>query len=233
MAHLAILIIFLLYGVSAHSDRLVWQSGFENGYPGGEWLDLGIGSYSPNGAMPEGRVSAWTIVDRKSGEPVFTGNYAYKGWIEGATIGNHRAYPVVHVDIPTPLVNIFHVYLDTDYGPMSLTDWIHFGTWGNFDPEAKTGVWAQHTLAVRDRKLEFAHVAPFHGEYIGPKDQPEFPMRRWVRLTAYIIYSGSTGFVQVWQDGVPMLRAEVSKLAIHPGTRSTFQFRYEPEGAAG
>jgi hypothetical protein len=38
-----------------------------------------------------------------------------------------------------------------------------------------------------------------------------------VRFTAYIDYQGETGFVQVWQDGVPMLRARVPKLQAHPG----------------
>ena len=35
----------------------------------------------------------------------------------------------------------------------------------------------------------------------------------------YIAYDGASGFVQVWQDGVPMLRGQVVKLAAHPGTR--------------
>jgi hypothetical protein len=34
-----------------------------------------------------------------------------------------------------------------------------------------------------------------------------------------MIYQGTRGFVQVWQDGVPMLRAQVSKLEGNPGTR--------------
>lgn len=218
-AHLLMLIFILFFETHAHSDQLVWESGFEKGYPGGDWLDLGKGAHSSNGVMPEGMVSAWTIVDRQSGEPVFAGNHAYKGWIEGGAQVSHRAYPVIHADIPTPLVNIFHVYLDIDFEKLSKIDWVHFGTWGNHDPEANTGLWALHTMAVRDRRLEFAHTSPFHGEYIGPPEQAEFPLRRWVRLTTYIHYQGPTGFVQVWQDGTPMLRAKVSKLAAHPGTR--------------
>lgn len=73
----------MLFGTYAHADHLVWHSGFENGYPGHEWLDLGRGAYSSDGAMPEGLVSAWTIVDHLTGEPVLSGNHAYKGWIEG------------------------------------------------------------------------------------------------------------------------------------------------------
>jgi hypothetical protein len=219
LARLSMLTLLFLSVACARADQLVWQSGFERGYPGGEWLDLGKGAYSFNGVMPEGMVAAWTIVDRLSGEPVLSGSHAYKGWIEGAAKASHRAYPGIHVDFPTPLVNTFHVYLDVDYGKMSPTDWIHFATWGNHDPELKTGLWALHTLSVRGGKLGFAHTSPFHGEYIGPAEPVEFPLRRWVRLTAYILYQGTTGSVQVWQDGTPMLRAEVSKLAIHPGTR--------------
>jgi len=208
-----------LYGAPARSDRLVWQSGFENGFPGNEWLDFDNGSYSPTGSMPADRVSAWTIVNRRAGEPVFAGDHAYKGWIVGSASDSHRAYPGLDADITTPLVNSFMVYLDTRYERMSRTDWIHIGSWGNHDALTQTGDWALHTMSVRDRKLEFAHTSPFHGEYIGPGIQPDFPLQRWVRFTVYLIYRGTTGFVQVWQDGVPMLRAQVSQLAANPGTR--------------
>ena len=194
------------------------MSGFENGFPGGEWLDFNNGSYSADGAMPSNRVSAWTIVDRRSGEPVVAGNHAYKGWIVAAASESHRAYPVIHADIPTPLVNSFLVYLDTDYERMRQA-WVHLGTWGNRDSGSNSGDWALHTMAVRNGKLEFAHTSPFHGEYIGSRPRPDFPLRRWVRFTVYILYEGTTGLVQVWQDGVPMLRAEVAQLAQSPGTR--------------
>jgi hypothetical protein len=213
------LVMMYLHGAGAHAGQLVWQSSFENGFPGGEWLDWNNGSYSSTGAMPIGHVSAWTIVNRESGEPVFSGNHAYKGWITGPADDSHRAYPVIHADISTPLVNSFMVYLDADYERMAQTDWIHLGTWGNYDPGIKSGTWALHTLGVRIRKIEFAHTSPFSGEYIGPAQQPDFPLRRWVRLTAYMVYEGRTGFVQVWQDGVPMLRARVSALATNAGTR--------------
>lgn len=102
---------------------------------------------------------------------------------------------------------------------MSRTDWIHFGTWGNYDATTRKGEWALHTMAVRNHKLELAHVSPFHGEYIGPGEQPDFPLRRWVRLTVYIMYQGTTGLFQVWQDGVPTLRARISKLETNAETR--------------
>ncbi|MCP4679752.1 MAG: hypothetical protein GY854_30530, partial [Deltaproteobacteria bacterium] len=109
--------------------------------------------------------------------------------------------------------------LEADYGQMSSSEWIHFGTWGNED--GGTGQWALHTMSVRDAKLEFAHTDPFSGEYIGPDPRPDFPIGRWVRLTVYIHYEGSSGFVQVWQDGNHMLRADVSNLSTFPGTRLT------------
>jgi len=201
------------------AERLVWHSGFEAGFPGGEWLDYDNGSYSPRGTMPSGRVSAWTIIERGNGEPVLTGRHAYKGWIVGAAKESHRPYPVLHADIPTPLVNSFAVYVDADFARMSRGWGIHLGTWGNHDAQAQRGVWALHTMAVREGRLEFAHVAPFHGEYIGPTPPPAFPLRRWVRLTVYLLYEGDSGFVQAWQDGLPMLRAGIPKLKEYPGTR--------------
>jgi len=198
---------------------LVWSSGFENGFPG-EWLDYDNGSFSPTGTMPSGRVSAWTIIDSSSGEPIFSGEHGYRGWIIGAASESHRAYPGIHTDIPTPAVNTFMVNLDADYSQMGSSEWIHFGTWGNEDDQGN-GVWALHTMSVRDSRLEFAHTDPFSGEYIGPTPVPDFPLRQWVRFTVYILYENTTGFVQVWQDGVPMLRAEVSQLASNPGTRLT------------
>lgn len=202
-------------GISGCTEA--WRSGFENGFPG-EWLNYDNGSWSENGTMPNGRVSAWTIVDQASGEPIFAGQHAYKGWIAGAAAESHRAYPGIHTNLPTPLVNTFWVYLDADYSALSPSDWIHFGTWGNWDPESDAGVWALHTMSMRDRKLEFAHTNPFLGEYVGPQPQPDFPLRQWVRFTVYVHYAGATGTVHAWQDGVPVLRAEVSQLAANPGT---------------
>jgi hypothetical protein len=210
-------IVILTTSLAANANRVAWESGFERGFPG-EWLDYDGGGYSPTGAIPANRNSAWTIINRASGDPVFSGDHAYKGWISGSSNSSHRAYPVVHLNIPTPIVNTFMVYLDIDYERMAPSDWIHFGTWGNYDPDAKTGKWALHTIAVRNRKLEFAHVDPFVGKYIGTGKRSEFPLRRWVRLTLYMHYAGNTGTVQVWQDGKPMLQARVSQLESSPGT---------------
>jgi len=206
-------------GVSTLACTEQWETGFETGFPG-EWLNYDAGAWSPGGTMPQGRVSAWTIVDSGRGEPVLSGDSSYKGWIEAAANESHRAYPVLHTDLQTPLVNTFRVYLDADYNQMGTSEWIHFGTWGNDDGNGN-GKWALHTMSVRDRKLEFAHTTPFAGEYIGPMPQADFPTGQWVRFTAYLHYEGNTGFVQIWQDGVAMLRAEVSELGGFPGTKLT------------
>jgi hypothetical protein len=191
----------------------VWSSGFENGFPGGEWLDYDEGYFSEDGSLPDGNVAAWTIISRDSGEPVYSGDHAYKGWITEPSSESHRPYPVIHIDFSTPIVNTFMVYLEADYDSMADTDWIHFGTWGT------EAYWALHTMSVRNRLLNFAHTEPFAGEYIGPTPQADFPRGEWVRLTVYIHYEGNTGFVQVWQDGVAMLRAEIPLLADNPTTR--------------
>lgn len=190
---------------------LAWSSGFESSFPG-EWLDYDNGSWSPDGTLPSGRVSAWTIIDSADG-PVFAGDHSYRGWITGAAGESHRAYPVVHTDIPTPVVNTFMVYLEADYDSMGSSEWIHFGTWGNGHPDQ----WALHTMSVRDRHLEFAHVDPFAGEYIGPTPRPDFPLGRWVRLTVYMHYRDGNGEVWVWEDGEAMLRADIPDLSAHPG----------------
>ena len=191
----------------------VWNSGFENGFPGGEWLPYDNGSWSPAGTMPAGRVSAWTITG--TSEPVFEGDHAFRGWIVGSGSDNHRAYPGIsagdpaniHEPIDTPLVNSYMIWLDADYDAMSPSDWISIGTWAN------NTAWIVHTLSVRDRKLRTAHTDPFEGEYIGPLPRPDFPLRRWVRITVYIEYNGATGFTQIWQDGVPMLRGSWTQTA--------------------
>ena len=199
------------HALAAPQFTLEWESGFENGFPG-EWYPFDNRSWSPDGTMPTGSVSAWTIASRSSGQPVFSGDHAYRGWIVESANASHRAYPVIHTadsnnipnPIATPLVNSFMLWLDCDWADMGSTQWIQLATWAN-NPD-----WLVHTLSVRNRKLELAHTHPFHGEYIGPVPVPEFPLHQWVRITAYINYSGATGFVQVWQDGVPMLRANVT-----------------------
>lgn len=198
---------------AAPKATLVWESSYENGFPGGEWQPYNNGSWSPNGTMPAGRVSAWTIIPSGSGEPVFDGTHASRGWIVGPASEVHRAYPGIHSGdasnieepIETPAVNSYMVWLDADFDSMNDQEWISIGTWAN------NTAWVVHTLSVRGGKLRVAHLDPFDGEYIGPLPRPDFPLRRWVRITVYVDYNGNTGFTQVWQDGVPMIRGNFTK----------------------
>ncbi len=193
---------FGLPAVAAAQATPRWSSGFEQGFPG-EWLDYDGGQYTASGVPNSGFNEAWTIVDA-SDPLVFAGSHAYRGWPTAVQTDSHRAYPVLHTDLPTPLVNSFMVYLDLDYDRLGDGEWVHFATWGN-NPD-----WQVHTMSVRARRLEMAHL---DWSYIGPTPQPEFPLRRWVRFTAYLYYQGATGYVRVWQDGEPMLEGTYTTVA--------------------
>ncbi len=195
----AVALVLLAQGTAVAEAIPQWRSGFETGFPGDEWLDYDSGAWTESGVPNPGTTEAWTIVDRTEFDDVWADEHCYKGWIFGASPdgSSHRAYPGIHVDIPSPLVNRFMVYLDADYDAMSDSDWIHFATWGN-NPD-----WEVHTMSVRRRVVEMAHL---DWSYIGPTPQPEFPLRTWVRFTVYIHYTpGGDGLVYVWQDGVPVL----------------------------
>lgn len=178
-----------------------WKSGFEGDYPGPNWYLYDNGSYTADGVPNAGHAAHWTIAD----DPrfVFAGRKAYKGWATGKADASHRAYPGVHCDVPSPFVNSFMFYLDIDYARLQAPEWVHLATWGN-NPK-----WAVHTLSVRDRKLEMAHL---NWKYIGPQPRPDFPLRQWVRITAYVHYDGPTGYVRIWQDGVPMLEGTYTRV---------------------
>jgi hypothetical protein len=186
----------------AQDPTPAWRSGFETGFPG-EWLDYDNGSYTASGEPNPGMNEAWTIVD--TADPLVpAGSHAYKRWPIAAQAESHRAYPGVHLDVPSPLCNSFLVYLDVDYDALEVAEWVHFATWGN-NPD-----WQVHTMSVRDRKLEMAHL---DWSYIGPSPQPDFPLRQWVRFTAYIHYQGAEVYVRVWQDGAPVLEGTYTTVA--------------------
>jgi hypothetical protein len=193
------IVAFTLGAGSAFAEPVAtpaWSTGFEEGFPG-ELLDWDDGSFSPTGTQSSGRTATWSIVDDSQGAPIFGGEHVYKGWVHAAGSSSHRAYPVIHVAIPSPLVNSFMVYLDADYAQLG-SNWVHFATWGN------DANWTVHTMSVRARKLEMAHL---DWDWIGPSPQPDFPLRRWVRFTVYIHYPPhGDGTVVVWQDGVPIMR---------------------------
>jgi hypothetical protein len=178
-----------------------WYSGFEQGFPG-EFLDYDNGTYTDQDAPNPGKTEAWSIVGADKFSDILVGEHVYKGWVTGEAADSHRAYPVVYLDVPTPLVNSFWVYLDVDYDKLDpQTDWVHFGTWANNED------WNVHTMSVLGRKLEMAHLKSW--SYIGQQPQADFPLRQWVRLTVYIHYPpGGDGSVCVWQDGEAVLAGQ-------------------------
>lgn len=224
---LPVVVVAVLSGTAraAPTYTLAWESGFEAGFPG-EWLDYDNGSFTESGVPAAGRQDAWTIAGAGNVPPPFEGDHLYRGWIFGANPPgeNHRAYPAIHVDIATPIVNTFMVWLDADYDQLSATDWIHFATWGN-NPD-----WAVHTMSVRDRRLEMAHLS---WSWIGPEPRPEFPLRQWVRFTAYIHYAGAEGTVRVWQDGVPVIEGTYTARSGTNLMRAHWGMYANPEVAQG
>lgn len=190
-----------------------WSSGFERGFPG-EWLNYENGFTIDQVDIFGEKKNAWSIVNETEAPGVIEGKHAYKGWVWASQKESHRAYPVIHTDIATPLVNVFWVWLDIDYDLMAINDWIHFATWAN-NPD-----WHVHTMSVRDRFLRMAHL---DSSYIGPIPRPDFPLRQWVRLTSYIHYYGEEGYIRVWQDGVPMLEGYYSNHSGFNLMRSTLR----------
>jgi hypothetical protein len=177
---------------AAPNATLVWESGFENGFPGSEWLDYDNGAFTGNETPNPGTRDAWTIVDTSQFADIPAGDHAYKGWVFAQQSESHRPYPGIHCDIASPLVNSFLVWQEAEYDQLDPSEWIHFATWGN------NSDWVVHTMSVRDRKVEMAHC---DWSYIGPEPQPDFPLAQWVRFTAYIDYTDN-GYIRVWQDGV-------------------------------
>jgi hypothetical protein len=166
----------------------------------GEWLNYDNGSWTENGIPNPGRTEAWTIIngDDCPGGAV-EGNKVYKGWILTDSTASHRAYPGIHCDYASPLVNSWWVYLDTDFANFPNGGWHHFGTWGN-NPD-----WDVHTMsAIRTGKLEMAHVDSF--EVLGDIDMP---LRRWVRFTVYVEYApAGKNLIFAWMDDKPVMSAK-------------------------
>lgn len=192
-------IVGLLAASTSWSDPFtVWQSGFEEGFPG-EFEDMDSSAFTETGEPNPGLNEAWRIVDRDTFADVYEGDHCYMGWIAGSnTEGfSHRAYPELHADIRSPLVNSFMVYLDVTYADLEDWDWIEIATWAN------NTEWQNHGLAVRESKLTMVNLV---GDNIGPEPQPDFPLRQWVRITVYMYYTpDGDGDVVVWQDGVAVL----------------------------
>jgi sialate O-acetylesterase len=222
-----------------------WFSGFEHGFPGprdsnggkGEWLDFAgmhdnltkTGTLAPNHL----RGSAWTIQHRNDCRiRPFAGDYVFKGEIFRRDTESHRAYPciVLPVTLTKPMVNSFMVYLDVDYRHMTDREWISLATWSNGWWNNNGGL---HTLSVMGTgKLEMAHINDC--SYVGPQPQPDFPVKKWVRVTWYYYPRSAEGHgdgkVLVWQDATLMFRG------IHQAgstDQATFHWGMYGEGSIG
>lgn len=196
-----ILITLLISGIFSQDPipTKYWRSSFENGFPG-EWLNYDNGTWTETGVPNPGKDEAWTIVDGSEvpGGAIH-GDKVYKGWLLNAAGESHRAYPCIHCDYASPLVNSWWVYLDTDYANFPSGGWHHFGTWGN-NPD-----WDVHTMSViGNGKLEMAHVDSF--EVLGDNDMP---LRRWVRFTVYVEYApAGKNLIFAWMDSTPVMSAK-------------------------
>ncbi len=202
---LAVAATLLTAGSAAAAPEKLFYSGFEEGFPG-EFTDYDNGTLTDKDVPNPGKVAAWSLVGEDKFPDILAGDTVYKGWITDNADASHRAYPVLHCDYPTPLVNSFWVWLDVDYNKLDpQTDWVHVGTWGN-DP-----IWTVHTMSVLNRKLHMAHLQNY--KYTGPMPQPDFPLKQWVRITVYLHYpQNGDGTVCAWQDGVPVMTGKWTKV---------------------
>ncbi|MBI5723534.1 MAG: hypothetical protein HZA50_06215 [Planctomycetes bacterium] len=176
----------------------VWQSGFED--PSlGEWSYIARHVFSRDGKLLAGRMESYAITT----ENVFSGRYAYKGWIVGAQTECHRPYPCHGFRVESPIVNSWYVWLDCDPTKFADRDWIHFATWCN----SKWGP-GLHTMSVRSKALvlEMCHC---DWKWVGPPEMRKFPLKKWVRFTYYGHYRpAGDGKIWVWMDGKLIFEAQ-------------------------
>ncbi len=184
--------------VGAQQPIKYWRSSFETGFPG-EWLNYDNGAWTEDGTPNPEKNEAWTIVDGSEvpGGAIH-GSKVYKGWVLQAQSESHRAYPCIHCDYASPLVNSWWVFLDTDYANFPNGGWHHFATWGN-NPD-----WDVHTMSVLGSgNMEMAHVSDF--EIVG---DIAMPLREWVRFTVYIEYApAGNNLVYCWMNDQPCMKA--------------------------
>lgn len=179
----------------------LWFSGFENGWPGGEWLDYGASAPLFN----QRNGSLWNITGVDNGVTPVEGDAMYKGWITATHTDSHRAYPLLHTEDafePRPyIVNRFYVWADVDMQ----SDWMHLATWcSNTDWEVWTMSIRQDAWNGSDYWVELAHL---WGREARLSDAAlRYPVRQWVRFTAYIDFSGE-GYTRIWMDGEPIYEA--------------------------
>ncbi len=211
----------LLAGVVAQAQPQaipVWFSGFENGWPGGEWLN-----WSGNRPDQPG-TSSWTILNAAQaaaeGVTPVEGTHVYKGWINSAASSSHRPYPGVSFDsihgggnpdfpngVPSPFVNRFYVWMDWQPSQVSGFGWMSYLTLSN---NVDWRVTTMSSITPADR-LELAHVGPYGGFDAGNGwerlQNVYMPSRQWVRFTVYTDYRAGYDVQYVWMDGVPVFRA--------------------------
>jgi hypothetical protein len=191
-------------------EKTLWYSGFENGFPGGEWLNYDTGTYSSSGEPTQS--SNWTILNqtqaKQQGVMELSGNSVYKGWINAESTDSHRPYPLVHVDPSgqwnpdttfndylsnpaVPVVNRFYVYMDWEPSKISDSDWLSFMTVTN------NTYWGVLGFSLRgaNGQLEMAH-APWQTVTSTPAIMPS---DRWVRFTTYMDFKAN--LLYVWMDG--------------------------------
>ena len=197
-------------------EQALWYSGFENGYPGGEWLNWDNGTYTANGQSTQNSFNSnWTIINQdqasQAGLLQVAGDSVYKGWINNESATNadlHRSYPILSVDPSgqwnsdttfddylsspsVPVVNRFYVYMDWDSTKIDDSDWLSFMTVTNNTHWGVVGF----SLRGANGQLEMAH-APWQTVTSTPAIMPS---DRWVRFTTYMDFQ--TNLLYVWMDG--------------------------------
>jgi hypothetical protein len=191
-------------------EKALWYSGFENGFPGGEWLNYDTGTYTSSGQSTQS--SNWTILNQaqagQEGVIELSGNSVYKGWINTESTSSHRPYPNLHIDQSgrynpdttfndylnspaVPIVNRFYVYMDWDPSKIGDSDWLSFLTVANNTYWGVVGF----SLRGANGQLEMAH-APWQTVTSTPAIMPS---DRWVRFTTYMDFKAN--LLYVWMDG--------------------------------
>ena len=139
-----------------------------------------------------------------------TGTHAEKGWVTGAgALGvepdgpNHRGYPAIQLH-----------KLDGAAGGFTAPTLVQFWVW--LDVSLQRGQWFSFATFTHDASDRWEHVVtvnldpagyvdifhvPLHGQndLALQRTDVAFPMRSWVRLTAYVDLTEQRGALAVWQ----------------------------------
>ena len=198
-------------------ETALWYSGFENGFPGGEWSSYDTGYYTANGqpttnANGSLKDANWTIINQtqanQEGVMALSGNSVYKGWINNSSTDSHRAYPLISIDPSNqyypdttfddylskpsaPIVNRFYAWMDWDPSKIGENDWLSFMTASNNTNWGVVGF----SLRGANGQLEMAH-APWQSVTATPTYMQQ---DRWVRFTTYMDFKSN--LLYVWMDG--------------------------------